>query len=248
MGEMQFNPGPDVYNIQTGFFNGPFDLLLHLIRKNKMNIMDIKISEITSEYLQYLDKGVGINPVREGDFLMTASTLIYIKSRSLIPRTSIDGEESPEKKLINTLIEYDKIQKISQLLKEMEKKEIMLWKREEITEKFENKEYDLKEVSSFQLAEIFLNIVSREDGKDVLFLDKKNYSIERKRTEIMTMLDNEGFINFNKYAETLDSVEEILVSFFTVLEMVKQKSIIAIQKALFDTISIWKHEKGDIAN
>ena len=96
MNEMHFDPGEDVYNINSEFFNGPFDLLLHLIRKNKMNIMDIRISDITSEYLKYLEKGEGINPVREGDFLMTASTLIYIKSRSLLPRTEQEGQESPE--------------------------------------------------------------------------------------------------------------------------------------------------------
>ncbi|MEN8223222.1 MAG: segregation/condensation protein A [Acidobacteriota bacterium] len=248
MNEMHFDPGQDVYNINSEFFNGPFDLLLHLIRKNKMNIMDIRISDITSEYLKYLEAGEGINPVREGDFLMTASTLIYIKSRSLLPRTEQEGQESPEKKLINTLIEFDKIRKISILLKEMEKREIMLWKREDITENFENREYDLEEVSSFQLAEIFLNIVNRDDGKDVLFLDKKSYSVEKVRNLILGKLDSEGFINFNKYAETLDSVEEILVSFFTILEMVKRKSIIAVQKGLFDTISIWKHEKGEISN
>jgi len=124
----------------------------------------------------------------------------------------------------------------------------MLWKREDITENFENREYDLEEVSSFQLAEIFLNIVNREDGKDVLFLDKKNYSVEKVRNLLMGKLNSEGFINFNKYAESLDSVEEILVSFFTILEMVKRKSIIAIQKGLFDTISIWKYEKGEMSN
>lgn len=248
MKEIHFDPGQDVYNINSEFFNGPFDLLLHLIRKNKMNIMDVRISDITSEYLQYLEKGEGINPVREGDFLMTASTLIYIKSRSLLPRTDQEGQDSPEKKLINTLIEFDKIRKISILLKEMEKREIMLWKREDITESFENREYDLEEVSSFQLAEIFLSIVNREDGQDVLYLDKKNYSLDKVRKLILEKLDADGFINFNKYTESLDSVEEILVSFFTILEMVKRKTIIAIQKGLFDTISIWKYEKGELTN
>ncbi len=248
MSEMHFDPGLEVYNINSEFFNGPFDLLLHLIRKNKMSIMDIRISDITSEYLQYLEKGKGINPVREGDFLMTASTLIYIKSRSLLPRTEREGQESPEKKLINTLIEFDKIRKISVLLKEMEKREIMLWKREDISENFENREYDLEEVSSFQLAEIFLNIVNREDGKDVLFLDKKNYSIDKMRELILKKLDSDGFINFNKYSDSLDSIEEILVSFFTILEMIKRKKIIAIQKATFDTISIWKYGSEEITN
>ena len=108
--------GSDVYKVQTEFFEGPLDLLLHLIRKNKMNILDVKISDITSEYLFYLKNKRGINPSREGDFLITASTLIYIKSRSLLPRSDVVMEESPEKELIDTLVEYDKIQKISKKL------------------------------------------------------------------------------------------------------------------------------------
>ena len=94
------------YSIQTDFFEGPLDLLLHLIRKKKMNIADVKISEITTEYLEYLENKRGIDPSKEGDFLITASTLIYIKSRSLLPRIGSTEEETPEKKLINTLIEY----------------------------------------------------------------------------------------------------------------------------------------------
>ena len=246
MSEMHFAPGSDIYKIQTGYFDGPFDLLLHLIRKNKMNIHDINITEITGEYLSYLENNRGLNPAREGDFLVTASTLIYIKSRSLLPRPEILEEESPEKKLMETLIEYDKIQKISKMLKELEGRELMLWKREEVKENFENSEYDLKEVSSFQLAEIFLSLLKREDGKDVLFLDSKNYSIENKRKEILKILDSDGFMNFNKYIENMNTAEEILVSFFTMLEMVKQKYIVAIQKAIFDTISVWKFDSGEI--
>ncbi|MEN8153222.1 MAG: segregation/condensation protein A [Acidobacteriota bacterium] len=246
MSEIHFTPGSDIYKIQAEFYDGPFDLLLHLIRKNKMNIYEINITEITREYLSYLENSKGVNPAREGDFLMTASTLIYIKSRSLLPRPAILEEESPEKKLMETLIEYDKIQKISKLLKEMEGRELMLWKREDVKENFENSEFDLKEVSSFQLAEIFLNLLKREDGKEVLFLDSKNYSIEKKRKEILKILETEGFMNFNKYIENMDTSEEILVSFFTMLEMAKQKFIVAIQKAIFDTISVWKFDSGEI--
>ncbi len=246
MAEMQFVPGQDIFEIQTRFYEGPFDLLLHLIRKKKMNIFDINISEITSEYLRYLNSGKGINPAREGDFLMTASTLIYIKSRSLLPRVEMMEDESPEKRLVETLIEYDKIQKISKLLREMEGKEMMLWKREHVAENFHNKEYDLESVSSFQLAEIFLNLIKREDGKQVLFLDSKNYSIHEKEKEILNYLEQNGMMNFNSYVKGMDSVEEILVSFFTLLELVKFKKIIAIQKEIFETISVWKFGSGEI--
>jgi len=239
-------PEEYIFNVHTEVFEGPLDLLLHLIKKNKMDILDIKISEITSEYLYYLEDRRRINPSREGDFLMTASTLIYIKSRSLLPRPEIlEDEETPEQKLVHTLIEYDKVQKISKMLKDLEGQELLLWKREEVIENFETKEFKLEEVSPFQLAEIFLYLVKKKEKEEFLFIDSKNYSIERKWQEILELLETNGYLNFSTYIETLDSLEEILVSFFTILELIKQRMVIGVQKRVFDTISIWKVNDND---
>lgn len=240
------DPEEYIFNVHTEVFEGPLDLLLHLIKKNKMDILDIKISEITSEYLYYLEDRRRINPSREGDFLMTASTLIYIKSRSLLPKPEIlEDEETPEQKLMHTLIEYDKVQKISRMLKELEGEELLLWKREEVIEKFETKEFRLEQVSPFQLAEIFLYLVKKKEKEEFLFIDSKNYSIERKWQEILELLETNGYLNFSTYIESLDSLEEILVSFFTILELIKQRMIIGVQKRMFDTISLWKVNDED---
>ncbi len=173
---------------------------------------------------------------------MMASTLIYIKSRSLLPRPDILEEESPEQQLVHSLIEYDKIQKISRILKEMEDQTLLLWKREEVIETFDSKEFDfeLKEVSAFQLAEIFLSIVKKKEKEEFLYIDSKEYSIEKKWNEILLMVETEGYLNFNAYIDTLDSMQDILVSFFTILEMIKRRAVIGIQKSLFDVISLWK--------
>jgi segregation and condensation protein A len=234
----------ETYNVRTGVFEGPLDLLLHLIKKNKMNIMDIKISDITSEYLYYLQDRTRVNPSREGDFLMTASTLIYIKSRSLLPKPEIlQEEESPEDRLIHSLIEYDKIQKISQMLKDMEEETLLLWKREEVMEKFDTREYKLEEVSSFQLAEVFLNILKRKEGENFLYIDSKEYSIEKKWNEILGLMAADGFLEFFQYAATLKTIEDVLVSFFCILEMIKRSVLIGVQKKLFGPISLWKTDK-----
>ncbi len=234
----------DTYSIHTEYFEGPLDLLLHLVKKNKMDIRAVKISEITAEYLSYLEDRGRINPSREGDFLMTASTLIYIKSRSLLPRPeALQDEESPEDRLLHTLIEYDKIRKISQLLKEMEGNSLMLWKREELVHSFGSKEFELEEVSSFQLAELFLNIVKRKDGEEYLYIDSKEYSIEQKWGEILELFEPEGFLDFTAYAESLSAIEDVLVSFFTILEMMKQKVVLGVQKELFANISLFKRPR-----
>lgn len=229
------------YRIRTDFFEGPLDLLLHLVKKNKMEITQIRISDITAEYLSHLSDRSRINPSREGDFLMMASTLIYIKSRALLPKPEILAEEeSPEERLINTLIEYDKIQKISYMLKEKEQYSIMLWKREEIHDNFENREFRLEEVSSFQLAEVFLNIVKRREREEYLYINSKNYSIEAKWNEILSLLEIHGYLDFTQYVESLESLENIVVSFFTILEMIKRRVIAGIQKEIFGPISLWK--------
>jgi segregation and condensation protein A len=236
------------YQVQTEFFEGPLDLLLHLIRKNKMNIIEVRLSQITAEYLSYLQGKHGINPSRESEFLMTAATLIYIKSRSLLPKPENAAEESPEKQLIHTLIEYEKIQKISRMLQEMEYTELLLWRRLEIDENFTNREYALKEVSAFQLAEIFFDIVKKKENEQFLYISSKNYSIAEKQTEILALLESSGFVDFSVYVSRLDSIEEIVVSFFTLLEMIKRHLLVAVQEQLFGTIGIYKNDAGRLEN
>jgi segregation and condensation protein A len=236
------------YQVQTEYFEGPLDLLLHLIRKNKMNIHEVRLSQITNEYLSYLEGKGGLNPSRESEFLMTAATLIYIKSRSLLPKPETADEDSPEKQLLHTLIEYEKIQKISKMLREMEYTELLLWRRLEMNESFANREYELKEVSAFQLAEIFFDIVKKKEYEQFLEIPSKNYSIAKKQEEILSLLGVSGFLDFSEYVSKLDSVEELVVSFFTLLEMIKRHMLIAVQEQLFGTISLYRNEPGRLEN
>jgi len=232
------------YQVNTGSFSGPLDLLLHLIRRKKMDILNISIHEITAEYLGYLEHLQGIDPSREGDFLMTAATLIYLKSRSLLPRLEAeDGEEaSPEQEFLHTLIEYDKIQKISGLLREMEEEELLFWSRDRFEEDFGEVEYDLKEVSSFQLAEVFYHILRKKEQEDLRVVPAKEYSMEEKRSEILQIIRREGYLNFNEYIRDCRSLVEIIITLFCILEIVKQKAATAVQKTRFGTISVFKRE------
>jgi segregation and condensation protein A len=236
------------YQVQTDFFEGPLDLLLHLSRKNKLNINEIRLAVITSEYLSYLENKQGINPSRESDFLTTAATLIYIKSRSVLPKPESLTEESPEKQLLHTLIEYEKIRTISKMLQEMEYTERLLWRRLELNENFSNREYTLKEVSAFQLAEIFFAIVRKRENEQFLYVSSKSYSIAAKQTEIAGLLKENGFLDFSAYIKKLDSIEELLVSFFTLLEMIKRHLLIALQESLFGTISLYPNDAAALSN
>jgi segregation and condensation protein A len=235
---------PEGYRIATDFFEGPLDLLLHLIRKNRFNILDVRLADITHEYLAHLERMTGINPSRESDFLVTAATLIAIKARTLLPRTDLPGEESPEKALLHSLIERDQLLKISRLLQEMEEVEVTLWRREVIEENFASREFAIAEVSAFQLSELFFSLVRRKEKEEFLTVAAKSYSIDEKKREIMAMLEKEGFVDFSAWIWTLGTLEEIVVSFFTLLELVKRHLVVAVQKELFGRISLWRSATG----
>jgi segregation and condensation protein A len=134
------------------------------------------------------------------------------------------------------------------MLQEMEYTERLLWRRLELNENFSNREYTLKEVSAFQLAEIFFAVVKKKESEHFLYISSKNYSIAAKQAEIVGLVKENGFLDFSAYVNKLDSIEEILVSFFTLLEMVKRHLLIALQESLFGTISLYPNEPGELSN
>jgi len=106
------------YAIKIENFEGPLDLLCHLIDKNKMNINDIKINEITEQYIDYINKMEEMNLEITSEFLVMASTLLYLKSKSLLPKQENEEEELTEEELIRRIIEYKKYKEITNKLKE----------------------------------------------------------------------------------------------------------------------------------
>jgi segregation and condensation protein A len=134
------------------------------------------------------------------------------------------------------------------MLQDMEYTERLLWRRLELNENFANREFTLKEVSAFQLAEIFFAVVKKKENEQFLYVASKNYSIAAKQAEISGLVKANGFLDFSAYVEKLDSIEEILVSFFTLLEMVKRHLLIALQESLFGTISLYPNEPAELSN
>ena len=108
----------DIYSIKLNKFEGPLDLLCHLIDKNKMDIYDINISEITDQYIDYINQMEKINLDITSEFLVMASTLMYLKSKKLLPKTDNDVEEITEEELIRRIIEYKKYKEITKKLRE----------------------------------------------------------------------------------------------------------------------------------
>lgn len=231
------------YEVRLDFFEGPLDLLLFLIRQKKINIHDIPIAMITKEYLEYLNKKQYINLEHEAEFLLMAAILIYIKSQMLLPREKKEGmDEDPRQPLVEKLLDYERIKQISQILRTKEELQTKLWTRKDHPVSFirkDEEEIDLEEVSIFDLAEKFFSLLKAQQENSLPLASGRQHSIEEKIQEILTILNQEKFLDFNEYFFRHSSLEEALVGFFALLELIKRKIVVALQDNLFQTIRVW---------
>ncbi len=228
------------YQVNLEVFQGPLDLLLFLIRKKKIGIHDIPIATITREYLAYLSQKEKINLEREGEFLLIASLLIYIKSQMLLPRESeLVDEEDPRKILVDRLLDFQKIKAASTLLREKEDQQTKLWKRSAPPPLPTTEDTELVEVSLFELAEAFLSLMKRKEQENIRLIHGKEFSLEEKMKELIDRLKEHGYLDFLEYFNDQESIEEALISFFCLLELIKARIVIAVQESLFHPIKVW---------
>ena len=228
-----------IYQVRLEVFEGPLDLLLFLIRKRKIDINDIPMATITREYLEYLNHKERINLDREAEFLLIASFLIYIKSQMLLPREkALDEEKDPRQILVDQLLDYQKIKAASLLLRKKEEDELQKWKRTALPSLFPEEETDFMEVSLFDLAESFFSLMRKKEEKKTRTIKRKEFSLEEKMKEIMAVLKENSFLDFLDYFSQQESFEEALVSFFSLLELIKSRIVIAIQKGPFQPIKV----------
>jgi len=228
------------YQVNLEVFQGPLDLLLFLIRKKKIDIHDIPIATVTREYLSYLHQKETINLEREGEFLLIAALLIYIKSRMLLPRESeLGDEEDPRKILVDRLLDFQKIKAASTLLREKEDQQTKIWKRSAPPPTPTTEEMEVVEVSLFELAEAFLSLMKKKEQENVRLIHGKEYSLEEKMKELIDRLKDHGYLDFLEYFNAQDSIEEALISFFCLLELIKARVVIAVQESLFHPIKVW---------
>ena len=237
-------------SIKVTNFEGPFDLLLHLIKKNEMNIYDINIVEITDQYLEYLKSMKEMDLEVTSEFIVIAATLIEIKSKYLLPKQkeekSEDEENDVEKELLNKLIEYRKYKAIAGNLKELEQDAgIMISKKPEIIEKDDEniEKIDfLKNITINDLYNLFNNLrqeyINKMNTNNII--DKKilldEFKIEDKMLELKHMLDSFGKVHFTKLICGYTSKIEIIVTFLAILELIKIRGVRVIQERNFNDI------------
>jgi len=242
-GKMERSEG---YQIKLEVFQGPLDLLLFLIKKKKIDIHDIPIASITKEYLKYLDNKKNINLERESEFLLMAALLIHIKSRILLPRESPDEEEQdPRKILVDRLLDYKNIKAACKILREKEEKQIKKWKRKNLPKSVPFQEIEFMELSLFDVAEVFFKLMKRQEKSHIKFITGKDFSVKEKKQEIINYLKDNHYLDFFEYFSKQETVEESMVSFFCLLELISERMVTAVQESLFQTIKVWLRSESN---
>lgn len=234
-------------------FEGPLDLLLHLIEKNKVNIYDIPISEITNQYLDYVSKMDKEDLNLVSDFLVMAATLIDIKSRMLLPaeEQEEEEEEDPRAELVRRLLEYKKYKYISQELAELEDEAGMhLYKIPTVPPQVSKYEppVDLDSLLSgltlSRLQAIFNQVMKRKEDKvdrvrsSFGTIQKEPVSLKDKITAVMAYARKNRRFSFRQMLETASDKLEVVVTFLALLELMKIGKIRLSQEKVFDDMQI----------
>jgi len=222
-----------IIQVALPVFEGPLDLLLHLIKQNKIDIYDIPIALITKQYLEYLEIMKELDLEIASEFLVMAATLIYIKSKMLLPKQEQpEEEEDPRKELVEQLIEYEKIKEASQLLKERYK----IWSKAFPRNTSKEQEIFLEELSIFDLFQAFKKILDKPQPK--IYIPKETIKIEEKIEQILNVLNFKKSITFQELFSPDCSKLEIIVTFLALLELLRLKLVKASQKNPFGEILI----------
>ncbi|MFA5008331.1 MAG: segregation/condensation protein A [Candidatus Omnitrophota bacterium] len=227
--------------IRLDIFEGPLDLLLYLIKKDHLNIYDIPISTVVGQYLQFLElmKFLDINIASE--YMVMAATLINIKSKTLLPKEQIPEapEEDPREELVKKLLEYEKFKEAAQFLKEKEKERLKYVTR--TGSDSQEKEVFL-EASIFDLISAFKSAL-KDVPRDIFFeIIKDEFTVEQKIHDLLHLFLAKETVSLDELFSSAKSKLEVVVIFLAILELIRLREIVAVQKLLFGQILIARRQ------
>jgi segregation and condensation protein A len=222
-------------------FAGPLDLLLHLIRESKVDILDIPVSVITEQYLQYLDVMRTLNLEIAGEFLVVAATLLHIKSRMLLPVDDEEGAEQgedPRRELVQQLIEYQKFKGAGQLLRSLEERRSRVFTRESLGPAEEpRRDYPL-EVSIFDLIAAMRRVIEQLPKTDRVEIEPDRLSVAERIAEILEALAPGAEVAFEDLFRGSEDTADVIVTFLAILEMVRLRLVRVWQAVAYGAIRV----------
>ena len=232
------------YSVKLESFVGPLDLLLHLVRKNELDIFDIPIAQITDDYLKYIELVKELNLEIAGEFLVYASTLMYLKSRSLLPadektEEEILEEEQQLQELKEKLAEYEKFKQLALQLEQRQREEKQLFAREPLPSSEEETQID---ATLFDLLDAFAIILKEVEKKEILEIIEDEVTVNEKIALIENILKRTKKIIFSSLFHKAKSRQEMIVTFMALLELIRLKEIRIKQSSHFGEIWIYSKE------
>ena len=249
-----FESSPDAYAVKIAQFEGPLDLLIHLIKKNEVNIYDIPIALITKQYLDYVLMMQELDLDIVGEFLVMAATLIHIKSKMLLPRQDPDQpevEEDPRDALVRRLLEHQKFKAAAELLHERAVLRGAQWIRPDASiAQIAGDEYAYEpeiEVDLFSLLAAFRGVLERAKQRPPMVLPPEQQSVESRIEELLNMLSETDACGFEDLFAKDDTRGAMIVTFLAMLEMIRLKLIRVFQTAAFGPIRVYKRARPEDA-
>jgi segregation and condensation protein A len=236
------------YPVRLENFEGPLDLLLHLIRKHELNIYDIPISLVTQQYLEYLDLMQELDLDVAGEFLIMAATLIHIKSRMLLPRPAPDQEDTeadPRDALVRRLVEHQKFKAAAELLHERETVRSAQWMRSDTSVAAlagDEPEPEI-EVDLFSLLAAFRGVVERAKQRPQVPIPGAQISIETRIEQMLARLSETVACGFGDLFDDAAARPDLIVTFLALLEMIRLKLVRVVQSGPMGEIRIYKRQQ-----
>jgi segregation and condensation protein A len=235
------------YRVQLEVFEGPLDLLLYLIKKDELDIYDIPIERITSQYMRYIDLMRMLDLNIAGEFIVMAATLMMIKSRMLLPpeeRAELEEEEEdPRWDLVRQLVEYKKFKDAAMHLEGLEERQLDVFARgSDAATLGPAGEVSLHDVSIFDLIRAFNDVLKKVKTEELKEIFAERYTVAEKIDAIMTMIESRERISFSSLFVDIVSRYELVCTFLAVLELIRLKQIVARQEKPFGEILIVKAE------
>jgi segregation and condensation protein A len=238
------------YRINIPIYEGPLDLLLDLIRKQEMDIHNIPISQITHQYLDYLHHLEELDIDISADFIYMAATLIYIKSKMLLPPDPLAGPEDqgdPRAELVHRLVEHEKFKNAAQLLYEKQQIEAHVWSKPDLT-LYEGQEAEGEMVVSLvDLVRVFQQVLERRKEVSKIELRHEEFSVAQMMAQLRAQLvASDEPVSLVAFFEACASRHAMIVAFLAVLEMVRLQAVLLVQETQFSDILVRKHKMFDV--
>jgi segregation and condensation protein A len=240
------------YRIQIPMYEGPLDLLLDLIKQQKMSIHDIQISKITAQYLDYLHKLEELDVDVSAEFIYMAATLIYIKSKMLLPPDPLGETEEaggdPRAELVQRLVEHEKFKNAAQLLYQKQQIEENVWsKPDKSLYNDEGTDGELV-VSLVDLVKVFQQVLERKKEVSRIELRHEEFTVAQMIAALRAQIlaSPESSVNLIQFFEACPSRHAMIVAFLAVLEMVKLQAVALVQEKQFGDILVRKHKMFDL--